>query len=293
MARCYNRRWWNRYVDATDNMITTAADYDSFMLTAPSDPRLPGGGSYPVGPFYDVRPALAGQSSNVVYNVDKYGEYVRYWHGVDVTLNARTRWGLTFSGGTSTGRSVTDDCQTRVKIDSPDPRNCRDVDPFQTTFRGLASYTIPWVDVRVSGTVRSQPEIARTATWQLPNSPTSPACAPDPAACTTVQGMVGFLPTGLNANGTTTVTLTDNDHRIFSGDRRTQFDMRFAKILRFGNTRADLGVDVWNLLNTNYSTGYENTYQYSIGNALNGGTWNIPTTIYAPRYARLNVTFNF
>ena len=30
-----------------------------------------------------------------------------------------------------------------------------------------------------------------------------------------------------------------------------------------------------------------------IGNTLQGGTWNIPTTIYAPRYARLNLTFNF
>ena len=105
--------------------------------------------------------------------------------------------------------------------------------------------------------------------------------------------MVGFLPTGLNANGTTTVTLTDNDHRIFSGDRRTQFDMRFAKILRFGNTRADLGVDVWNLLNTNYSTGYENTYQYSVGNAAMGGTWNNPTAIYTPRFVRWNLTVDF
>ena len=57
-----------------------------------------------------------------------------------------------------------------VKINSPDPRNCHDADPFQTTFRGLASYTIPWVDVRVSGTVRSQPEVARTATWNVPSA---------------------------------------------------------------------------------------------------------------------------
>ena len=180
-----------------------------------------------------------------------------------------------------------------MKLGSPDPRNCRDVDPFQTTFRGLASYTIPWIDVRVSGTVRSQPEVERSASWGVPNSPTSSLCVSNPSACTTIQGMVGFLPAGLNANGTTTIALIDNDHRLFSGERRTQVDMRFAKILRLGNMRADLGVDVWNLMNTNYSTGYENTYQYSIGNTGQGGTWNIPTTIYAPRYARLNLTFNF
>jgi hypothetical protein len=213
---------------------------------------------------------------------------------VDVTLNARTRWGLVFSGGTSTGRSVMDDCATTVLIDSPDPRNCRDVDPFQTTFRGLASYTVPKIDVLVSGTVRSQPEVERTATWQLPNSPSSAACAPNPAQCTTVQGLNGgVLPTGLNANGTTTVTLTDTEHRLFSGQRRTQVDMRFAKILRFGQTRTDIGVDLGNLLNTNYATTWENTYQYSINNAASGGTWNQPESVFAPRFVRLNFTFNF
>jgi hypothetical protein len=198
-----------------------------------------------------------------------------------------------FSGGTSTGRSVNDDCATAVKIGSPDPRNCHDADPFQTTFRGLASYTIPWVDVRVSATMRSQPEVERTASWAVPNSPSATVCVSNPSGCTTIQGMVGFLPTGLNANGTTTVALIDNDNRLYSGDRRTQLDMRFAKIVRFRNTRADLGVDVWNLFNTNYTTTYSNTYEYSIGNTQQGGTWNNPATIYAPRYARLNLTFSF
>ena len=40
----YNRRWWNRYVDATDNILTTNADYDAFTVMAPVDSRLPGGG---------------------------------------------------------------------------------------------------------------------------------------------------------------------------------------------------------------------------------------------------------
>jgi hypothetical protein len=47
-----------------------------------------------------------------------------------------------------------------------DLRNCRDEDPFQTTIRGLASYTVPKIDVLVSGTVRSQPALDRVANWQ-------------------------------------------------------------------------------------------------------------------------------
>jgi hypothetical protein len=179
-----------------------------------------------------------------------------------------------------------------VLIDSPDPRNCHDADPFQTTLRGLASYTIPRIGVLVSGTVRSQPQVERIANLNLPNSPTSPACVGQ-TGCVTLQGLLGRLPTGSTATGTTTIALIDNDHRLYSGNRRTQIDMRFAKIFRFGSKRADIGVDLANLLNTNYTTTWENTYQYSIGNTAMGGTWGNPTAIFAPRFVRLNFTFDF
>ena len=289
----YARRWF-KGVTVTDNLARTPNEYDSYVVTAPSDARLPGGGGYPIRIYVPTAAAASEAALNYITFQSDFGpEQDNYWDGIDVTLNARTRWGLTFSGGTSTGRSVQDDCATTVLIDSPDPRNCRDVDPFQTTFRGLASYTIPKIDVLVSGTVRSQPQVERTASWNLPNSPTSSACAPNPAACVTVQGLLGRLPSGSNATGTTAITINDNDHRLFSGERRTQVDMRFAKILRFGTTRTDIGVDVGNLLNTNYATGWENTYQYSIGNTGNGGTWNQPTAVYTPRFVRVNLTLNF
>ena len=290
----YARRWF-KGVTVTDNLARTPDEFDSYVVTAPTDPRLPSGGGYPIRQ-YVVKAANASEAAQnyVTFQTDFGPEQTNYWHGVDVTLNARTRWGLTFSGGTSTGRSVQDDCATTVLIDSPDPRNCRDVDPFQTTLRGLASYTIPKVDVLVSGTLRSQPEVERSATWNIPNSPTAPVCAANPAACTqTLLGLLGRLPAGSNATGNTSITLTDTENRIYSGSRRTQIDMRFAKIVRLGSTRADIGVDLANLLNTNYATGWNNTYQFSLGNSANGGTWNNPTSIYAPRFVRLNFTVNF
>jgi hypothetical protein len=69
--------------------------------------------------------------------------------------------------------------------------------------------------------------------------------------------------------------------------------MRFAKVVHFGRTRADIGVDLVNMLNTNYATTWDNTYQYSVGNTLQGGTWNNPTAILAPRFVRLNFTVGF
>jgi hypothetical protein len=288
----YARRWF-KGVTVTDNLNRSPQNYDSYTVIAPTDSRLPDGGGYPITLYV---PNVATQSlaanNYITFETDFGPERTNYWHGVDFTLNARTRWGLTFSGGTSTGRSVQDNCATTVLIDSPDPRNCRDVDPFQTTLRGLASYTIPKIDVLVSGTVRSQPEVARAANLNLPNSPTSPACLGQ-TGCVTLRDLLGRLPAGSTATGTTTIALVDNDRRLFTGERRTQVDMRFAKIIRFGSTRADIGVDLANLLNTNYATGWENTYQYSVGNTLQGGTWGDPTAIFAPRFVRLNFTVNF
>jgi hypothetical protein len=160
-----------------------------------------------------------------------------------------------------------------------DLRNCRDEDPWETTIRGLASYTIPKIDVLVSGTFRSQPALQLIANWPVPN--------------TLIQSVTGRLPPGALATGNTTIDILDNDHRLYADDRRTQIDMRFAKIFRIGSRRVDVGVDLSNLLNTNYATTYENTYQYSLGNAAQGGTWNNPTAIYAPRFVRWNLSFDF
>ena len=93
------------------------------------------------------------------------------------------------------------------------------------------------------------------------------------------------------ASGNTTVLLLDNGaNRLYADNRRTQIDMRFAKILRFGRIRTDIGVDLYNLLNSNYATAYEGTYSYT---QPNGGTWQNPTSILSPRFARLNFTINY
>ena len=76
----------------------------------------------------------------------------------------------------------------------------------------------------------------------------------------------------------------------FADGRRNQVDMRFAKIVRFGGRRLNIGVDLQNLFNVNYGTVFEQQYAYGVPN---GGTWLNPTTILGPRFVRLNFTFNF
>jgi hypothetical protein len=66
--------------------------------------------------------------------------------------------------------------------------------------------------------------------------------------------------------------------------------MRIAKIIRYRQTRANVGVDLGNILNSNQATAYQAQYDYGVAG---GGSWNDPTTILQPRFARFSVTFNF
>jgi len=252
--------------------------------------------------MYALKDTLPGKTY-LTWESDYGPERTSYWHGVDFNLNARFRGRLTTSIGTTTGRAVLDDCATATKYNQvnpitntnagPDPRGCHSVDPFQTAVRGFASYIVPKIDVLVSTTIRSQPPVqlsgipanatisagGASAMWIVPN--------------TVIASVLGHLPAGTLANGNTTVQITDNVNRVYADTRRNQVDMRFAKVLRFGRTRSDIGIDIYNLLNTNYPTSYNTNYAYSVGNVAQGGTWGNPTSIYTPRFLRFNYTINF
>ena len=45
-----------------------------------------------------------------------FGEMIENWHGVDVSVNARLRNGLTVQGGTSSGRRLQDNCEVRAAL---------------------------------------------------------------------------------------------------------------------------------------------------------------------------------
>src|SRR5262249_2017135 len=111
----YYRRWFHGFF-VTDNLNLSVSDFTQFSLTAPVDPRLPGGGGYSVGPLYDVNPdKFSTAPNNMVFSTDKYGTQSLYWHGIDVNVSARTGV-FTFQGGTSTGKTVSDFCEIRAKI---------------------------------------------------------------------------------------------------------------------------------------------------------------------------------
>jgi hypothetical protein len=266
-----------------------ASYYESYTLTAPSDSRLADGGGYPVTVFVPTAAAAAAAPQLLLTRESNIGEEREsVWDGFELTLNSRLRNGLVAQVGTTTGRGKVNDCAVVTSynnvgfggaITGPNPRGCDNVEPWQTTLRGLVSYTVPKIDVLVSTVLRSQPSSLITANWLVPNS--------------VIAGALGHLPPGATPTGTTTLQLTDNEHRVYADERRTQVDMRFAKILRFGRTRTDIGVDVNNLFNTSYATGFNQTYVYNTDNTPRPAGWATPTGLAFPRFVRLNLTLNF
>src|SRR5687767_6602767 len=266
----------------TDLLNREVTDYVNYTITAPVDDRLPGGGGYPISVYVNRSTAPTQNNLRREENVSSDGkERQAYYDGVNFNVNARMRNGLFVSLGTQTGRRVDDDCNVVTNFDNgatgPNPRGCHDADPWQTTIRGLGSYTIPKIDVLVSATLRSQPPLELDADWVVPNATIRTLLPPGP------------VPPGLTS-GNSTISLTDADHRIYASNRRTQVDMRFAKVVRLGRTRTDIGIDLWNLFNTNYATAYEGDYGDTTGAS---SEWQNPTSIYAPRFVRLNFTVGF
>ena len=67
------------------------------------------------------------------------------------------------------------------------------------------------------------------------------------------------------------------------GDRVNSFDLRVAKVLRFGRTRSNVGVDIYNLFNAS-SVLDENP---------NFATFRRPTSILLARFFRFSAQFDF
>ena len=70
-------------------------------------------------------------------------------------MNARLRGGMFVQGGTSTQRQSTDNCDVVTKVDSPSPLYRHVQGRFLTQIKFMGSFTIPRIDLQVSGNFRA------------------------------------------------------------------------------------------------------------------------------------------
>ena len=282
----YVRRMWGNFF-VTDNQAIDPSDFNSVTFAAPSHPDLPGGGGYPV--TFNARNARKplGATSNYMTTTDDFGDVTYYWHGIDVGVNARMANGLIFQGGTSSGAGVRDTCEVNAALpeilagtfpffQAQQASSCKISEKWLTTFRGLVSYTVPKVDVLLSASIRNTANVANalgaadvatngnslSGTYNVFNSAANPLVVP-------------FMPVNLVLPG-----------EVY-GPRINSVDLRFGKNLRFGGTRTNVALDLYNLFNSNTGTVFNQQF------GAVGATWLRPVTILNPRFLRFNVTFDF
>ena len=288
----YTRRWLNNFV-ATDNLATTAADYRPFTVVAPTDPRLGAASGTTVGTaaqplFAQTQAAATAVPNNYANLASNYGAtQYQHFNGFLMNVQSRLRAGLTLSGGFNTGRTQSDNCAVRSDIPELAGASTTLAAPavtatnpwchldtgWVTRATALATYIVPKADVLVSTTFRSDQGGLLAANWTIPLSTAQ------------AGGLVGTFANNVSP----TVNLVQPG--TLYGDRVNELDFKLAKIFRFGGTRLNAGLEVYNALNAAATLTYNQTYNPAV--PAGPGGWLQPTQVMTPRFFKLTAQFDF
>jgi len=217
-----------------------------------------------------VTPTLFGQTDNLLTDAGNFGEQYQVYNGIQINVTARPRNGLTLQGGLNSGKTVMDNCEVREVLPEIAPVNpfCHNDPGMITRLSGLAAYTIPRIDVSVSGTFRSDPGLPLAANYAVPAA--------------TVAESLGRAPSGAVPNVVINLVAPGDQF----GDRVNEIDLRVAKVLRFGRTRANVGLDLYNLFNSSAVLSYNQTF-------VPNGQWLQPLLVLTPRFVKFTAQLDF
>jgi hypothetical protein len=284
----YYRRWFGNFV-VTEDRLREPADFDSFCITAPSDPRLPGGGGYPVCGLFDVSPARFGGINSFRTSAERFGKQTENWNGLDLTLNARLGNGVILQGGMATGKTATDACEianTRpdVKYTNslyigvysgnsplgvPPTQFCHTETPWLTNVKFIGSLPLPG-GVQVAATFQNIPGAALYANYVVTNAVAS-----------------AQLGRNLAAGANSSLTFNIVEPGTLYHDRFNQVDLRATKDFMVGRLRIRGMVDLYNAFNANTVIAANNTY------GTNGAAWLVPQVILAGRIVKFGAQLSF
>jgi len=259
----YHRRWYDNFT-LTDNALVTPADFDQFCITAPVDPRLPGGGGNQICGLYDITPTKFGQVDNVVTYAKDFGKETEVYDGLDLTMNARLPNGGLVAGGLNVGRVKTNNC---FVVDSPEQlRFCEVSPPFQPQVKFLGVYALPW-DVQASATFQSLPGPEITASYV--------------ATSEQIRGSLG-RDLAAGARGTKIVALVEPG--TMYDTRLNQVDFRLSRIFSVGRARIQGNFDIYNVANASPVLRLNTRY---------GPAWTQPTYILPGRLFKFSTQVDF
>jgi hypothetical protein len=156
---------------------------------------------------------------------------------------------------------------TNATINATNPY-CHVDSGFLTQFRGLAAYTLPKIDVLFSAALQSVPGQPLAANFTVPNAVVTQSLG---------RSLAGNAPN---------VTVNLVAPGSLYGDRTNQIDLRLAKILKWGGTRTQVGLDLYNVLNSSAVLGYNQAY-------IASGAWLTPNSIITSRFMKISAQFDF
>jgi hypothetical protein len=143
---------------------------------------------------------------------------------------------------------------------------CHRTTGWEPNYKTLASYLLPWQDVRISGFFISTP-------------------GPATVANVIYTGASLALAVGRPVSGGGNKTVGVIKPGSLYGDRRNQFDLRFSKIFRLGGSRTlDANMDLHNAFNSDAVTAES---------ATSGTTWRRPTVVLQGRIVKFGIWLNF
>jgi hypothetical protein len=280
----YFRRIFGNFV-VTDNQQLTAADFRTFQVLVPNDPRLPGAGQSLLTQ-YDVNRVVP--ANNLVTTTSNLGlNQTQHWNGVDVGVDARLRSGLLLQGGVSTGRTATDNCEVVGALPEANPAGsaleyCHNETPFLTAVKALASYEIRWGGVRVSASFQNipvNPPVTATV-----NFPTTVAFSP------TLPSIAAQLGRPFNSGATANINvITPNS---LYNDRINQLDLKFSKVVKIQSGRLYLTMDLFNAFNSDAIL--NQSFAYGSSTVVSPqGVWLRPTSILQARFVKFGARIEF
>jgi len=267
----YQRRWLVNSL-VTDNLARGPEDHTEFSVVAPTDPRLPDGGGYTLSGLYNVTAAAAARlNDNLQTLASNYADRTDATDSINLNVTARPRFGLVLQGGFNTARTQSDSCALQALVPESGATNpwCDNSSGWVTRFTALGTYTIPTIDVLVAGTVRSDQGVRLAANWAAPNSATVGLNRP-------FAGIAGQ-----------TVTVNLIEPGTLFGDRVNEVNLRIAKVLQFGRTRSNIGIDIYNIGNVAPVLSYNQSFSTATT------TWLRPNSVLQARYVKLSAQIDF
>lgn len=283
-----------------DDLRYDANSYDSFCITAPTDPDLPDGGGYQVCGVMDLKPsvfALNQPANSSIRFSNDFGGETNLYHGFDLNLESRFRNGAFLKAGVAATARTLDNCNllaagfdavnnaasgnpilsfmgTETYADGS--RACHREYPYRPDVKMSGSYTLPW-DIQLAGTFQHSRGIqtggagpSQLANWTLTNAVAAP--------------MIGRNWTGVASR----IVGLMWEGQDYGKHNLNQLDLKLAKRFTVDRVKLRVDFDLYNLFNSSWPYTLSNTYANTATS-----NWLRPTNVLQHRFFKFGGHISF